>query len=85
MILNDEELKQWVEERDRVIKSYDVEAFKAFYRKYQEKGLYTMPTPSDEVIKISMRKAVLGMASATGYEIAEAASWLVRHGYRADF
>ena len=84
-MLTDEEIKAWVRERDDVIKSYDLKAFKAFYQKYYDKGVYTMPMPSDEVIKISMRKAVLGMASATPEELAEAASWLVAHGYRADF
>lgn len=49
-------LNQWRKERDKVVKTYDVEAFKKFYIKWTKRGLYDMKLPADEVIEISMRK-----------------------------
>jgi len=72
----------WLKERDEVVKSYDIDAFKAFWHKWQKKGLYNkqMPLPQDEVIEISMRKMVFNMASATEDEKKEAQTWLHERG-----
>lgn len=80
--MKDKMLGEWLEERDRVVKKYDVEEFKLFFKKWQGKGMYDkrMPLPSDEVIEISMRKMVYHMTSATEQEKKEAEAWLIAHG-----
>ena len=76
----------WKEERDRVAKSYDVQEFKKFFRKWQSMGVYdpTLSVPRDEVIEITMRKMVYSMKSATAEERAEAKEWLESRGYKAE-
>ena len=71
----------WTKERDEVVKTYDVEKFKDFYRKYQLLGVYPseIRLPKDEVILISMHKMVYHMKSATAKEKAEAKAWLKAH------
>ena len=76
----DKEVKAWLKERNKVVKTYDVDAFKKFYEKWMAKGFYTMPLPNDLVIALSMRKMVYHMASATEQEKQEAAEWLKAHG-----
>lgn len=75
-------MKEWVKERDEVAKTYDVEKFKLFFRKWQIKGIYDkqMKLPSDNVIAISLRKMVYHMTSATEEEKKEAEAWLLDHG-----
>jgi len=82
MKLNDKILKEWLLERDNVVKTYDIDAFKAFWYKWQKKGLYdkSMPLPDDEVIEISMRKMVCNMTNATDAEKKDAEEWLYQHG-----
>lgn len=43
-------LKIWREERDEVAKTYDVEKFKEFYKKWAKRGIYNLQLPSDQVI-----------------------------------
>ena len=75
------ELKQWLKERDEVLYTFDIEKFKAFYRKWEKRGLYTEPLPSDEVIEVSMRKCVCGLANPREDKLAEARAWLSERGY----
>lgn len=78
---NKEWIKIWLRERDEVTKTYDVEAFKVFYRKWKARGLYQLPLPeNDEVIERTMRKMVCNMKSATEEEKAEALEWLKARG-----
>ena len=74
-------LSQWVKERDEAIYSFDVDIFKAFYRKWQKRGFYTEPLPPDEVIEIIMRKMVCDLANPKKDKLAEARLWLFAHGY----
>lgn len=80
--MTDKVLKQWLKERDEVVKTYDIDAFKSFWHKWQEKGVYDryMPLPPDKVIEISMRKMVYHMTSATEEEKRDAEQWLHKHG-----
>lgn len=75
-------VKKWVKERDKVVKTYDVNQFKNFFRKWQNKGIYdkSMPLPADETIELAMRKMVCHMANATDTEKKEAEQWLYQHG-----
>lgn len=79
-------LSRWVKERDETVKTYDVEKFKDFYRKYQLLGVYPseIRLPKDEVIMVSMHKMVYHMKSATAKEKSEAAKWLKERGYTTD-
>lgn len=77
-------MNKWIKERDEVVKTYDVAAFKEFYHKWQRKGLYRMPLPPDNVIEISLRKMVFSMKSATDEEKREAQRWLIEHGSNTD-
>lgn len=70
----------WLKERDEVVKTYDVNKFKAFYVKWKMMGLYSLPLPSDDVIEVSMRKMVYNMLSSTEGEKDEAKKWLIEHG-----
>lgn len=74
--------KKWLKERDTVAKSYDVEKFKTFIKKWTLLGVYDRnhKIPSDKVIEITMRKMVYHMNSATPGEKAEAKAWLLAHG-----
>ena len=73
--------KQWLKERDEAILTFDVDTFKRFYHKWEKKGIYTEPLPSDEVIEISIRKCVCGMANPPTDKLAEARVWLSLRGY----
>ena len=81
MRLNKEH-KQWLRERDEAAYSFDVDKFKAFYRKWAKRGIYeNKPLPSDAVIEISMRKMVCAMADPKPDKLAEARAWLSERGY----
>lgn len=75
------EHKQWLKERNEAVCSFDVEKFKAFYRKWEKRGVYSEPLPKDEVIEISMRKCVCGLADPDPKKLAEARAWLSERGY----
>lgn len=73
--------KQFVNERDKAAKSYDVATFRAFYKKWQKKGVYELPCPSsDMVIEVMMRKMVYRASSSTVAERIEAKRWLEERG-----
>lgn len=75
------EMLKWMEERDRVAKTYNVEQFKKFYEKWSKRGLYQISLPkNDKVIEITMRKMVYHMQSSTPEEKKEAEEWLMNHG-----
>ena len=76
----------WTKERDEVVKTYDVEKFRNFYRKYQILGVYPAEfnLPKDESIQITMHKMVYHMRYATPKEKADAAKWLKDHGISLD-
>ena len=79
--MSDEEFYEWLKERDEVTLSLNIDKFKAFYRKWQKKGVYDLELPSDEVIEISMRKCVCAMANPPKDKLAEARAWLSERGY----
>lgn len=80
------QIRKWVKERDAVVKTYDIEKFKAFWIKWQKKGLYDkrMALPPDNVIEISLRKMVCATTSATDAEKEEAKQWLSQRGYSSE-
>ena len=80
-----DEMKQWLKERDEVVLSLDVERFKEFYQKWAKRGVYDMQLPSGEVIEISMRMAICGMANPPKRKLKEAQVWLIERGYKCEW
>ena len=80
--MNSSQFNEWKIERDAVTKTYDLEKFKDFVKKWQKFGMYDprIPLPPDKVIEISMRKMVYHMTSSTEEEKKEAEQWLIEHG-----
>ena len=74
-------MHRWVKERDKVVKTMDIQKFKAFYYKWKRLGIYQMDLPDDNVLEISMRKMILAIKSATEKEKEDAMQWLRDRGY----
>lgn len=75
---------QWKRERDEAVMSLDVEKFKAFCLKWQEKGAYARkPLPPDNIVEISMYKMACEITSIPEEIALKAATWLVERGYIA--
>lgn len=77
------DINAWKQERDAVVKTYDIERFKKFYEKWTKKGFYNLELPPDSVLEVSLRYMVLNMDSATEQEKEEARWWLARRGIKA--
>lgn len=78
-------MKIWKQERDAAFRSQDVETFKEFYTKWQARGFYRLPLPTNEkVIEVSLRKALYHMKGATQEEKDTAAKWLHERGFTTD-
>ena len=86
MANNDDLIKQFVKERNEAVYTFDVATFKAFYRRWVKRGFYSdNMLPSDNIIEISLRKMVLGIANAPEEKREEARAWLKARGYRESF
>lgn len=70
----------WKAERNKAIKSQDVDTFKAFYNKWKARGFYELELPNDMVLEITLRKMLYNLKSATTQEKADAAKWLQERG-----
>lgn len=80
------EIKEWQQELEKTVKSYDVKAFRRFYAKWKARGFYEIELPrNDRVIEIMMRKMVYNLNSSTEAEKQEAREWLERHGCDTSF
>lgn len=72
----------FVLERDKAVKSLNVNEFREFYLRWYKRGIYHLPLPpSDHIIEISMRKMIIYMKSASDQEREEAKRWLLEKGY----
>ncbi|MEE3484547.1 MAG: hypothetical protein VZQ98_09540 [Bacteroidales bacterium] len=76
-------MQEWILERNVVIRSLDVEKFKAFWKKWSARGFYRngLPLPDDEVIEISLYKMLYNLESATEEEKNKAKEWLESRGF----
>ena len=83
--INDLMFKQWVEERDEAVLSFDLDKFKAFYKKWSAKGFYDKPLPPDDVVEVAIRKMVLVLKKPPRDKVKEAKRWLVEHNCRPWF
>ena len=79
-------LEAWKKERDEVVKTLDVDAFKVFYMRWYFRGVYYEELPKDDrVIEISLRKMLYHLESATKEEKQNARLWLVERGFDTSF
>lgn len=74
-------MQEWILERNVVIRSLDVEKFKAFWKKWSARGFYRTGLPDDEVIEISLYKMLYNLESATEEEKNKAKEWLESRGF----
>ena len=76
-------MQEWILERNVVIRSLDVEKFKAFFEKWQKKGFYMrdLKLPDDDVIEVSLYKMLYNLESATEEEKNKAKEWLESRGF----
>lgn len=74
-------MQEWILERNVVIRSLDVEKFKAFWKKWSARGFYRNGLPDDEVIEISLCKMLYNLESATEEEKNKAKEWLESRGF----
>lgn len=74
-------MQEWILERNVVIRSLDVEKFKAFWKKWSARGFYRNGLPDDEVIEISLYKMLYNLESATEEEKNKAKEWLESRGH----
>ena len=74
----------WKAERDKAIKSQDIDTYKAFYNKWKQRGFYEFDLPNDIVLEVALRKMLYHLESATTQEKAIAKKWLTEHGYSTD-
>ena len=72
-------LKMWRKDRDKVVRTYNIHAFKMFYERWKSRGLYNMKRPSDRAIEIAMRKIVYYLPDVSASDKAEAKRWLLAH------
>lgn len=84
-MLDGRTMRAWRKERDKVIRTYNVKAFRMFYEKWTEKGLYKLKLPNDLAIEVAMRKIVYNLPDATEKEKAEAKEWLTLRGYNTEY
>ena len=78
-------IKLWRDELETVIQSCDVNKFREFYKKWQLRGFYEEPLPTnDKVIEIMMRKMIYH-SQRSNKELKEAAEkWLLDRGCSTD-
>ena len=74
-------MQEWILERNVVIRSLDVEIFKAYWKKWSARGFYKNGLPDDEVIEISLYKMLYNLESATEEEKNKAKEWLESRGF----
>ena len=79
----DDIIKQFVEDRNRVILSMDIRRFKAFIKLWSHKGMIPecFTLADDKVLEIALRKMVLGLANPPEDKLEEAKAWLLARGY----
>ena len=74
----------FVLERDKAVKSLNVNEFREFYERWYKRGIYHLPLPNDRVIEIVLRKMMLMIKSASDQEREEAKKWLDERGLSYD-
>ena len=74
-------VSEWIAERDAALGTLDLEKFKEFYLKWNDKGVYQIPLPDDTVAEILMYKCACNCTSLPVATRLKATRWLLSHGY----
>ena len=83
--MNHNVLDIFVLERDKAVKSLNVNEFREFYLRWYKRGIYHLPLPSSErIIEITLRKMMLMIKSASDQKREEAKKWLDERGLNYD-
>ena len=76
---------QWLRERNEVLRSMDIDRYKAFYIKWLKRGVYSEPMPkSDTVVMASLCKAILMWQGSDESLRQRATTWLLLHGFSTE-
>ena len=78
--MNKERIDEFAKDRDTAIMEFDLKKFKRFIKKW----LHPKTLPSDEVLKITMRKMCLECTRIPAENKIQACEWLIAHGYLTD-
>ena len=80
--MNNDLLRQFVKERDEAVLSLDIPTFRRFYKKWANLGFYDKRMlPPDNIIEISLRQMIIGLADPPKDKLEEAKDWLRARGY----
>jgi hypothetical protein len=81
----EEEVKEFVRDRDAAILTFDVREFRKFYRKWEKKGVYGKKLPKDdEIIMLVICHMVLGMENPPEEAKKRAEEYLTSYGVDKD-
>lgn len=76
----------WKSELKEVLATFDVEKFRAFYKKWHDRGYYDIDLPADDrVVEITIRKMVCNLNTMTEEQKEVAKEWLLERGFSTDF
>ena len=63
-------------------KDFDIDKFRAFYEKWEKRGIYDKPLPDDDrLIEATMRYIVLAEDGFSFGDRVKAKEWLREHGF----
>lgn len=80
--LHDRYLKVWKMELKEAVKDCDIDKFRAFYEKWEKRGIYDKPLPDDDrLIEATMRYIVLADDAFSFGDRVKAKEWLREHGF----
>lgn len=84
MDVTTELLKEYHEELKAAAETFDVNAFKAFMRKWKTRGVVPecFEAADNNIIEIALRKMVIEMSDTNEGKKREAREWLKARGYR---
>ena len=84
MMMDRKLINQWLEERNAMVETLDIDEFKKFVRRWQKKGIYEsdLTLPGDEVIKLTLCKMAWGLESVSEDTKKKAIEWCNENGYR---
>lgn len=59
--MTQEQFTEWLKERNKAVATLNLKTFKAFYRKWQKRGVYTEPMPDDRVLEMAVCQMALAI------------------------
>lgn len=79
-------INQWLEDRNKIVETLDVEKFKKFIKKWQKKGIYdkNIKLTSDKAIKLTLCKMAWFIGSVSAETKKKALEWCNENGFSID-